>query len=121
MPVTRLFEHATNAKSVGPGETIFREGEPRDFMYAVLEGEVDLFVKGQLVETVSRGGIFGEMALIEKSDRVASAVAKTDAKLVPVDEERFLFLVHQTPNFALHVMRVLADRLRRMNERLARA
>lgn len=50
--------------------------------------------------------------------RVGTAVARTDAKVVPVDEHRFLFLVQQTPNFALHVMRVLSDRLRRMDQRL---
>ena len=61
------------------------------------------------------------MALIEKERRTATAVAKTDAKIVSVDERRFLFLIQQTPNFALHVMRVLSDRLRRMDERFVRA
>ncbi len=119
MPVTRLFEHSNDIRAVPAGTTIFREGDERDYMYAVVEGEVDLFVKGQRVETVERGGIFGEMALIEKSDRVATAVSRTDAKIVPVDEQRFLFLIQQTPNFSLHVMRVLSDRLRRMDARLS--
>ena len=118
-PVTRLFEHSSDARSVPAGTTIFREGDARDFMYAVVAGEVDLFVKGQRVETVGHGGIFGEMALIEKSDRIATAVARTDARVVPVDEQRFLFLIQQTPNFSLHVMRVLSDRLRRMDARLS--
>lgn len=78
-------------------------------------------VGGQVVETVEKGGLFGEMALIEKENRVATAVAKTDCRVVAVDETRFLFLVQQTPNFALHVMRVLSDRLRRMDERLRQA
>jgi CRP-like cAMP-binding protein len=121
MPVTRLFEHSSEGRSVPAGTTLFREGEARDFMYAVIEGEIDLFVKGQRVETVGRGGIFGEMALIDKSDRVATAVARTDSKVVPVDEQRFLFLIQQTPNFSLHVMRVLSDRLRRMDARLGPA
>jgi len=119
MPGTRLFEHATDVKLVPANTTIFGAGDARDYMYAVLEGAVDIFVGGQLVETVERGGIFGEMALIEKDTRGATAIARTDARIVPVDEERFLFLVQQTPNFSLHVMRVLSDRLRRMNERLA--
>lgn len=121
MPVTSLFEHADDTRAVPAGTTIFREGDPRDFLYAVIEGEVDLLVKGRLIETVGRGGIFGEMALIDKCDRIATAVARTDAKVAPVDEQRFLFLVQQTPNFAVHVMRVLSDRLRRMDERLTRA
>ncbi|HYB54158.1 MAG TPA: cyclic nucleotide-binding protein, partial [Thermoanaerobaculia bacterium] len=60
-------------------------------------------------------------ALIGKDRRVGTAVAKTDAKLVAVDERRFLFLVQQTPNFSLHMMRVLSERLRRMDALLAKA
>jgi len=119
MPATSLFEHASNARSIAAGTTIFNAGDPRDDMYAVIEGEVDLFVNGELVETVGKGGIFGEMALIDKEPRTGTAVAKTDARIAVVDETRFLFLIQQTPNFALHVMRVLSDRLRRMDRRLA--
>src|SRR5262245_2464413 len=118
-PVTSLFDHASDARSVSAGATIYREGDARDFMYAVVEGEVELFVKGQRVETVERGGIFGEMALIDKCDRLATAVARTDATIVPVDEQQFLFLVHETPNFALHVMQVLSDRLKRLHPALS--
>lgn len=120
MPVTRLFDNASDAQQVAAGTTIFSAGDRRDRMYAVVAGQVDIFVQGKLVETVESGGIFGEMALIDSSNRTATAVAKTDARVVPVDEHRFLFLIQQTPNFALHVMRVLSDRLRRMDERLGR-
>jgi CRP-like cAMP-binding protein len=121
MLATRLFEHASDAKSVAAGTTIFKVGDERDFMYAVLDGQVDIVVNGHIVETVVSGGIFGEMALIEKDRRTATAVASTDAKVVAVDERRFLFLIQQTPNFALHVMRVLSDRLRRMDEHFVRS
>jgi CRP/FNR family transcriptional regulator, cyclic AMP receptor protein len=120
MLATRLFEHASDAKPVAAGTTIFNAGDERDFMYAVLEGQVDIIVNGRVVETVESGGIFGEMALIGKDKRTATAIARSDAKLVAVDERRFLFLVQQTPNFALHVMRVLSDRLRRMDEQFVR-
>ena len=120
MIATRLFEHASDAKSVAAGTTIFNAGDERDYMYAVLEGEVDIAVNGRVVETVESGGIFGEMALIDKDRRTATAVARTDAKIVAVDERRFLFLIQQTPNFALHVMRVLSERLRRMDEQFVR-
>jgi CRP-like cAMP-binding protein len=55
------------------------------------------------------------MALIDNSPRSATAVASTDVVLVPVSEKQFLFLVSQTPFFALMVMRVLARRLRAAN------
>ena len=61
-------------------------------------------------------GIFGEMALIDDSPRSATAVALTDVTLAPIKENQFLFLVQNTPFFALSVMRVLARRLRRQNK-----
>jgi CRP-like cAMP-binding protein len=121
VPTTHLFDHAADARPFAAGTTIFEAGDARDGMYAVVEGEVDILVNGKLVETVGKDGIFGEMALIEQEDRADTAVAKTDSKIVVVDERRFLFLVQQTPHFALHVMRVLSDRLRRMDERFVRA
>jgi CRP/FNR family transcriptional regulator, cyclic AMP receptor protein len=60
--------------------------------------------------------IFGEMALIDSEPRSATAVAITDVELVPITEKQFLFLVGQTPYFALKVMRTLAQRLRVTNK-----
>lgn len=99
------------------GADIFLEGEHGDRMYVVKEGEVELSVHGKAITTVAKGGIVGEMVLIDKKPRSATARAKTDCELVPIDEERFLALVHQNPGFALEVMRVLVDRLRLMDER----
>lgn len=118
MPLTNLFRHADEVKSFSVGTVIFEQGATPDCMYVVKEGTVSLSVAGDEVETVQPGGCFGEMALIEPSPRSATATAASDAVIVPVDEKRFEFLVQQTPFFAVHVMRVLADRLRRMNARM---
>lgn len=99
------------------GQNIFQEGESGDKMYVVKEGEVELSVRGKVITAVGKGGIIGEMVLIDKKPRSATARAKTDCQLVPIDEERFLALVHQNPGFALEVMKVLVDRLRLMDER----
>jgi len=100
------------------GKVVFREGDPGDTVYVVLDGKVDLRVNGRLVETVGPGGLLGEMALIEQAPRVASATARTDCDLQPISEERFMSMIQQTPHFALQVMKVIASRLRRMNVRL---
>lgn len=96
-----------------PGETIFSEGDKGDQMYVIRKGEVEIERDGKIVETLSAGGIFGEMALIDGSPRAASARAKSVCELAPVIEKAFVFMVHETPFFALTVMRVLAARLRR--------
>ena len=58
------------------------------------------------------------MALIDNAPRSATAIAADDTKLVPVSEKQFLFLISNTPYFALNVMRVMARRLRAANTSL---
>jgi CRP-like cAMP-binding protein len=86
-----------------PGEVIFAEGDKGDKMYVIRSGE----------DVLSHGGIFGEMALIDGSPRAATARAATPCEVAPITEKSFLFLVHETPFFAIAVMRTLAERLRR--------
>jgi CRP-like cAMP-binding protein len=112
-----LFANTT-PRDCEPGETIFREYDMGSEMFVVLEGEVDLTIKGTTVETLGPGSSFGEMALIDQAPRVATATAKTACKLAVLPEKRFLFMVQTTPHFALEIMKVMADRLRRMNARM---
>ena len=113
-----LFRKEEDTRPFAAGQTIFSEGDPGDTMYVVVEGEVELLVKGKPVDHLGAGGVLGEMALLDSAPRTATAVAKTACRLAPINEKRFRFLVQQTPNFALQLMRVIAERLRRMNDRL---
>lgn len=97
------------------GDEIFKEGDDGDKMFIVRTGEVEIKRDGNVVATVGPKEIFGEMALIDGSPRSADAYAKTDCSLVAVNERGFVFLVTETPYFAINVMRTLADRLRAMN------
>lgn len=100
------------------GETIFSQFEIGSEMYIILEGEVELTIGSSVVETLGPGEPFGEMALIDQAPRVATATAKTRCALVVIPEKRFLFMVQTTPQFALQIMKVMADRLRKMNARV---
>lgn len=113
-----LFRNERDTLAIAAGQTIFNEGDIGNTMYVLVEGEVDLLVKGHLVEQLGPGGVIGEMALLDTVPRSASAMARSACRLVEINEKRFRFLVQQTPNFALQVMRVIADRLRRMDDRL---
>jgi CRP-like cAMP-binding protein len=113
-----LFNNDPQAEKFPAGQTVFRAGDPGEHMFAVIKGSVDIIINGKTVETVEAGGIFGEMALVEDKPRVATTVVKSDAELVRIDRKRFLFLVQQTPYFSLQLMAIMAERLRRMNERL---
>ncbi|MBC8023484.1 MAG: cyclic nucleotide-binding domain-containing protein [Burkholderiales bacterium] len=112
-----MFAAEADPRACQAGETIFREHDMGAEMYVVLEGEVELTIGSNVVETLGPGEPFGEMALIDQAPRVATAVAKTACKLAVIPERRFLFMVQTTPHFALQIMKVMADRLRKMNER----
>ena len=98
------------------GNTIFKEGEQGDEFFVVVRGEVEIRSGNRRFETVGQNGIFGEMATIDDSARSATVVALTDVTVAPIQEQQFLFMVNHTPFFALRVMRVLANRLRRQNK-----
>jgi CRP/FNR family transcriptional regulator, cyclic AMP receptor protein len=97
------------------GDVIFHEGDAAADMFVIQRGSVEIRLGNRLLATLSENELFGEMALIDSAPRSATAIAATDVKLVPVGEKQFLFLVSQTPYFALNVMRVLARRLRAWN------
>jgi CRP-like cAMP-binding protein len=113
-----MLRNDPKAKAVMAGDTIFSEGEQGDAAYVVTEGEIELSIHGNPIETLGSGGIFGEMALIDSQARSATAKAKTDAKVVPIDQRRFLYLIQNTPFFAIEVMHVMAERIRKMDARV---
>lgn len=94
------------------GDTIFKKGDPGETMFAIASGEVDIVVDGSVVDQLTAGEIFGEMALIDSQPRSADAIAKTDCVIVVIDEKQFLLMTDQNPRFALQVMRIVAARLR---------
>ena len=119
MKLTELFRHETDLETLGAGQTLFSEGEKGELMYILMSGTAMILVRNKLVETAEAGAIVGEMAMIDdNATRTATVVAKTDCKLLPIERCRFNFMIQQTPNFALHVMRVIADRLRRADSNM---
>ena len=101
---------------VRAGGVIFREGEQADELFVIKSGYVRIQIGNRMVAELTADDIFGEMALIDSEPRSATALAITDVELVPISEKQFLFLVSQTPHFALKVMRTLAQRLRVTNK-----
>jgi CRP/FNR family transcriptional regulator, cyclic AMP receptor protein len=81
-------------------------------MFGVVAGEVELRLPNGAVHRLGPDDTFGEMAIVDGSPRSATAVAVTDTKLAVIDRHRFLFLIDETPTFALQVMSSIAERLR---------
>jgi CRP-like cAMP-binding protein len=98
------------------GHVIFTEKDQADVMYVVLKGEVEITLHGEPLGAEGPGGIIGEMAMINATTRSASATTLTKVKLARLNREQFREFVGENAEFALHVMSVLANRLRAINE-----
>jgi CRP-like cAMP-binding protein len=113
MNLVELFRHQIDLQEIPAGQALFKEGERGNFMYVLMSGTAEIIVRNRVMETAVAGTIVGEMGIIDDSARSATVVAKSDCKFLPIERERFIFLVQQKPEFAMHVIRVMADRLRR--------
>ena len=92
-------------------QVVMNEGDAGVLMYVVLEGEMDLTIRSQLVEKAGPGAVFGEMALVDRSPRSASASAATDACLLAINRNDFLSLIATKPAFGVSLLHGLAERL----------
>ena len=109
-----ILQKQPSPRTFSAGQTIFRAGETGEFMYGILEGQVELFVNGKVVETIDTGEVFGTGALVGVGARTYTAIAKTDCKLAFLDQQRFLFAIQETPLFALKVMKSYSERINRL-------
>jgi CRP/FNR family cyclic AMP-dependent transcriptional regulator len=121
MDVLAHFRSARNAVTMPRGAVIFAEGEEGTSMFVLIQGRADISVGGETLESAVPGSLLGEMALVSSAPRSATVVASTECKLVPVDVKHFDLLARESPEFARHVMTVMASRLRHTNERLREA
>ena len=121
-----FFKSAGKPKAVPKSTVIFAEQETgrllqRSKIYFVLEGEVSLLAGRKVLGALKKGEIFGEMAALTHAPRSATAVAKTDAILIALDDEELERALEKTPAFALMLMSMLIGRLRETIARLTAA
>ena len=111
-----FFKQGGKAERIPAGETIFAEGKKglifRDKMYLLISGDVELMMRKKVITTLKAGEVFGELAAIDGAPRTASAVAKTNCRLIGLDEKQFYAALRKKPGFALMLMSVMINRLR---------
>ncbi|MGK7943608.1 MAG: cyclic nucleotide-binding domain-containing protein [Microcystaceae cyanobacterium] len=111
----KLYQVHGSPKSFKAGEIIFQEGDQETVMYGIIEGTVEMQIKGKHIEMIEQGDVFGIGAMVHADHkRTSTAIAKTDCTLAYLDQEHFLFAVQQTPLFALETLRSYSDRFRRL-------
>lgn len=112
--IVSILQKQPLPKTFSAGQAIFSEGDAGEYMYGILEGEVELLVNGKVVETIASGEVFGIGALVGVGTRTYTAIANTDCQLAFLNQKRFLFAVQETPMFALKVMKSYSERLNRL-------
>lgn len=117
-----LFRHEPTFVEVAAGDYLFREGDAsKEVMYVLIAGKANILVGDKLVEEAGAGTIVGEMGIINPNEkRSASVLALTNCRFAELTTKRFKYLVSEAPYFAIDVMQVLADRLRRADAMLAK-
>lgn len=100
------------------GDVIFQTGDPANFMYVVLQGAVEIVVKGEVLEKVGPGKAFGILSLVDGHNRSADARASETTRLSLIDQKKFRYMVEEMPHFCWYVMDELAHRLRATNAAL---
>jgi CRP/FNR family transcriptional regulator, cyclic AMP receptor protein len=113
--------YSKHVMNVEAGKIIFSEGDDaKGVMFIIISGEVEI-AKRTSVETsktliiLKKGDIFGEMGIIERKPRSATAIALSATKLLSLDQGLFFNMIEHNSDFAVKVVKILSERLRRTN------
>jgi HEAT repeat protein len=101
------------------GETVFEQGEVGDAFYVVVQGSIEISRGGTHLATLGPREGFGEMAILDRETRSATATAAEDTTLLRLDRDSFDRVVEQNPVVARGIYRVLTERLRNTLARVA--
>ena len=125
----RLIAEIVHRRNYKMGEYIFYQGDPGLGMYVIEEGEVvirysDIEGNQKDLAVLRDGDFFGEIALIDESPRSASAICKTDCKIIGFFRPDLFELIEKNPELGIKIVlklaELLAERLRRTNQEVTR-
>jgi len=113
---------------VGKGKTLFQEGDKGDYICFIVDGRFDVFRKTKnngkvILNTLSRGQSFGEMAIMEDLPRSATVKACTKATLITLTRRNFDMIMQNYPKIGLKILKgisvLLSRKLQTTSSRLA--
>jgi len=102
----------TEEVSFKAGEDIYKEDEPSDALYLVLEGKVRLHREGREIMIADEKKAFGTWALFDEAPRVVTASPLTDCRLLRIDREDFFDLLADHIQITQGVFKTVVKRLR---------
>lgn len=99
-----------------PRQVLFSAGDPAERVYLIVKGRVKVYQVAEngkeiILDVVGKGGVVGDMAVVEDGERTACAMAIDDAMAVSISWEDFTHLLHQSPRLGVAMMELMAKRL----------
>jgi len=116
MNFASIFRNEPTRQAFAPGDILIRKGASNDKMFIILVGALEVKIGDKRVATLKEGDIFGELSLLDKEPASGDVVATEAGEFVTLDERRFVAVAQQNPFFTLALLRVVAAKLRAMNE-----
>ena len=108
----------TTRIDVPRGKELCREGDIGHDCFIVVDGEAQVTINGEEIDTIGAGGFFGEMALLDGGPRVATVAAVTDMRLLVLTRPEFRTLLADMPSVSQKLLTAVGARLRQAHELL---
>ena len=118
MELLKIFRDWKDVVEFNANTVIFPEGKKADVLYVIISGEVELTLRGEPLGTEGAGGLIGEMAITHSATRSTTATALTDVRLARLTRYQLSMLMTKSPDLSLHIITMLANRLRSVNTNL---
>jgi CRP/FNR family cyclic AMP-dependent transcriptional regulator len=117
----RTLAEVVNVVKLEPHKILFHAGEPGDSLYIVKSGEIELYVKdttGQkiVLSVVHPGDLFGELSMIDRMPRTATALSLIETELFSFNREALISLFQKQPESALSLLSAMSGKLRKADE-----
>ena len=111
-----LMDVAEIAKEVTyPADTaVIREGDIGDYLFIVVNGEVQVHRGKVAIRKLGSKDFFGEMSILDRESRSASVTTVSRCLMLQIDQRDFWQLLVSHNTLAVAMVKVLTQRLREM-------
>ena len=111
----KLLALTSERQTYRQGEVLFRQGEPGDAAYVILQGTANVLAEtanGEIkIADLSENTVVGEISIICNVARTATVRAESQVEVLRISKDHFMRLLTDFPDVALEIVRVLASRL----------
>jgi len=115
MTTMATLANSRTPRKLAAGDVIYRDGEQGNTLFGVVSGDIELSSGGTATEVIDAGSSFGAAALLDADHRrFGSAKALTDAEILEMNREEFLFAMQELPMFGLEILHDLEMRLQKL-------